>query len=109
MSKILHSFTLAKKSSDLIKQNSRPKEMSKQVSKAIEWYFTGSIISKEYNDDGEWTGKYTPGSHGSVLASGQERYKYEKIIKAYMAQIDDLRLECATLRNNRFKFWKKTL
>ena len=36
MSKILHSFTLDKKSSDLIKENSRPKEMSKQVSKAIE-------------------------------------------------------------------------
>ena len=80
MSKILHSFTLDKKSSDLIKENSRPKEMSKQVSKA----------------------------HGSVLASGQERFRYEKIITAYMIQIDELRLECETLRNNRFKFWKKT-
>lgn len=81
--------------------------MSKQVSKAIEWYFEGTVVSKEYSLAGEWTGKFMPGSHGLPLATGQERYRYEKLIKMYIQQIDDLTLQGETLRNNRFKFWKK--
>lgn len=110
MTKILHSFTLYEHASELIRTRSKKGEMSDNVSKAIIWYYTEPRWSREYNEDGEYTGKLVPGHYGQVIAP-YERKKYQEIIATLNSQIDDLKEELIvsrrTLRNNRFKFWKK--
>ena len=106
MTKILHSFTLAEQASELIKSKSKSGQMSDNVSRAIIWYYTEPRWSREYNDQGEYTGKLVPGHYGQVIAP-YERKNYQEIIATLNQQIDALEAECRTLRNNRFKFWKK--
>ena len=43
MSKILHSFTLHKHTSELLRSKSKKGYMSDNVSTAIEWYYTSPI------------------------------------------------------------------
>ena len=106
MTKILHSFTLAEQASELIKTRSKFGQMSDNVSRAIIWYYTEPRWSREYNEDGEYTGKLVPGHYGQVIAP-YERKNYQEMIATLNQQIDALEAECRTLRNNRFKFWKK--
>ena len=105
MTKILQSFTLYEQASTLIRERSKKREMSDNVSKAIIWFYTEPKWAREYDENG-FTGKLIQSSHGVVIAP-YERKNMLEIIGQLNSQIDDLRLEGVTLRNNRFKFWKK--
>ena len=105
MTKILHSFTLHKQASELIKKRSKKNEMSDNVSTAIIWFYTEPKWAREFGEDG-FTGKLIPSSHGIVIAP-YERKNMLAVIGELNSQIDELKAESATLRNNRFKFWKK--
>jgi len=105
MTKILQSFTLYSQASELIRTRSKKGEMSDNVSKAIIWFYTEPKWAREYDEDG-FTGKLIQSSHGVVIAPF-ERKKMLEVIGQLNNQIDELKAESATLRNNRFKFWKK--
>ena len=105
MTKILHSFTLHKQASELIKKRSKKNEMSDNVSTAIIWFYSEPKWAREFGEDG-FTGKLIPSSHGIVIAP-YERKRMLEVIGQLNGIIDELRAERATLRNNRFKFWKK--
>jgi len=106
MSKILHSFTLHKHTSELLRSKSKKGYMSDNVSTAIEWYYTSPIWTKERDEEGEFTGKLVTANKGVVLAP-YERKQYQRVIGTLNKQIDALKAESEALRNNRFKFWKK--
>ena len=106
MSKILHSFTLHAHTSELLRKNSKKGYMSDNVSTAIEWYYTSPIWAKEFDQEGEFTGKLVRANKGVVI-SPYERRKYQRVIGTLNQQIDALKAESKALRNNRFKFWKK--
>jgi len=105
MSKILHSFTLYEKASELIRTRSKNGEMSDNVSKAIIWFYTEPKWAKEYDEEG-FTGKLIQSSHGVVIAPF-ERKKMLEVIGQLNQQIDQLKAESKALKDNRFKFWKK--
>ncbi len=105
MTKILHSFTLYEHASELIRTRSKKGEMSDNVSRAIIWFYTEPKWAKEYDEEG-YTGKLIPSSHGVVVAP-YERKQHQETVAILNAKIDALEAECRTLRDNRFKFWKK--
>ena len=105
MTKILQSFTLYSQAAELMRSRSKKGEMSDNVSKAIIWFYTEPKWAREYDEDG-FTGKLIPSSHGIVVAP-YERKNMLAVIGELNLQIDKLKAESATLRNNRFKFWKK--
>jgi len=105
MTKILHSFTLYKQASELIRTRSKNGEMSDNVSKAIIWVYTEPKWAKEYDEEG-FTGKLIQSSHGVVIAPF-ERKKMLEVIGQLNQQIDQLKDQSKALKNNRFKFWKK--
>jgi len=105
MTKILHSFTLHEQASKLIKDRSEKSKMSENVSKAIVWFYTEPKWAREFGEEG-FTGKLVPSSHGVVIAP-YERKKMLEVIGQLNDQIDQLKAESKTLKDNRFKFWKK--
>lgn len=79
--------------------------MSDNVSKAIIWFYTEPKWAKEYDEEG-YTGKLIPSSHGVVIAP-YERKRMLEVIGLLNQRCDDLEAESKTLKDNRFKFWKK--
>ncbi len=64
-----HGFTLRPRASELI-DSVQGGRKSQRVSDAIEWFFDSPVYGKERDDQGEWTGKYVPSSHGVPVPVG---------------------------------------
>lgn len=125
MSKILHSFTLYEQASNLIRKKSAKGEMSDNVSKAIIWYYSQpkwewiyrydeSVKMEVRTDKKQLYRGYFEDEKKSITSKLErneiapfEKKELQKVIGMLNSQIDELKSESATLRNNRFKFWKK--
>ena len=90
-----HSFRLHPRACHIIDNhpevipNSKTKNKSLWVSKAIEWFFDSAVLGRERNEEGEFTGKWVPSTHGRSTPI------------ALMLEIDKLKEELEQITSSR--------